>query len=219
MKFKAVIFDLDGTLINTIEDLANATNYMLRNFNYPTHEVKAYKMMVGNGMKKLVQRALPEEKRQEPHLTECLNIFLDYYNLHSTDKTVAYDGMIATIEKIKAAGFKIGVVTNKAEGSAKAILAKLYPDVFDVIVGQREEFPTKPDPSSTLYAMKVLQVKPNECLFVGDSGVDIQTAVNSGAYPVGVLWGFRDETELVKNGAKKTISYPEQLLELLGLKK
>lgn len=216
-KFKAVLFDLDGTLINTIDDLANSVNFMLKSYNYPIHDVEPYKMMVGNGMRKLVERALPTDQRQEKQVTHALNVFLEHYNLHSMDNTVAYEGIVQTVEIINAAGFKTAVVTNKEEAAAKKITSKLFNNCFDVIIGQRDNLPTKPNPAGVHLAMKLLNVKPDECLFVGDSGVDIQTAVNSGAFPVGVLWGFRDENELKQNGTKVVINKPSQLLDLLDL--
>ncbi len=212
---RAVIFDMDGTLTDTIEDLADAANYALGKFGFPQHNTESYKMMVGNGIPKLIERALPEEFRTDEYIGKVKERFFEYYNLHSTDKTKKYEGMTELISELREKGIKIAVVTNKYEPAAIDILHKLYGDVFDCIAGQLDGVPTKPDPTSTFIVMNKLGVKPEECIFIGDSGVDIQTAVNSKALPIGVLWGFRGESELKENGAKHLINRPEQLLRFI----
>ncbi len=214
-KIKAVLFDLDGTLINTIDDLSDAVNYALTKAAYPLHEVSEYKLMVGNGMRKLIERALPEDLRDDATIRRVLADFMEYYNAHSVDKTVPYEGLPEIVKEIRKKGYLTAVVTNKEEKAAKQILSSLYPDSFDLIIGQRDDLPPKPDPAAALLAMKTLGVTSEECIFIGDSGVDIETAVNSGAFPVGVLWGFREEPELRENGAKAIVSNPKDILQVL----
>lgn len=214
-KIKAVLFDLDGTLLNTIDDLGDAANYMLTQFGYPTHDIESYKYRVGNGMRKLMERSLPDGKNSEDEIDRAMEIFMPYYNRHSLDKTRPYEGMHELIETLRKSGIKTAVVTNKAEQSAVGIIKRFYDGCFDVVIGQRDNMPTKPDPAGAHLAMSELGVTPDECIFMGDSGVDILTAKNSGAYPVGVLWGFRKKDELVENGANIVISTPSELLKVI----
>lgn len=212
---KAVLFDLDGTLVNSLEDLANAGNYALNLFNFPTHETEKYKYFVGNGMPNLIYRILPEESRDENTHKTVLAEFLKYYKLHSNDKTYVYDGIKELIGALKQKKIKIAVVTNKAHEPANEVINATLPDTFDLVYGQRPEIPTKPDPTLTLMAMKELGVSPKECIFIGDSGMDVATGVNSGAVPVGVLWGFRTADELLQNGAKHLINEPLELIKII----
>lgn len=215
-RFDTVIFDLDGTLINTLDDLADSANYMLQHYGYPQFPVDDYKYKVGNGIRKLVERSLPEEHRTDSEIDEAFNIFMTYYSEHSLDKTKPYDGIEQLLHDLRQKGIKIGVVTNKAHSAAVKILDELLPDCFDCIYGQHEGVPTKPDPTSTLTVMSKLGTTPEHCIFAGDSSVDVQTACNSGAYAVGVLWGFRTKEELLENGAKTIIATPDELLALLN---
>ncbi len=212
---KAVIFDLDGTLVNSLEDLATASNHALSCFGFPTHETERYKYFVGNGMPNLIYRILPEKNRDEETHKKVLAEFLKYYKLHSNDKTYVYSGIKELITELKKKGIKVAVVTNKADGPANEVVNNTLPDTFDLVFGQRPEIPTKPDPTLTLMAMKKLGVTPTECVFIGDSGMDVKTGVNSGALPVGVLWGFRSADELLENGAKHLINTPLELLEIV----
>ena len=214
-QYKAVLFDLDGTLINTLEDLAAASNHALACFGYPAQPVEKFKLYAGNGVAVMLERAMPAAEATPRRVAELKEKFLEYYSLHYADKTAPYPGVPALLQTLKAKGYKRAVVTNKVEEMARVILDKLYPDSFDLIYGQRDGVPTKPDPTLAHMAMKALDVTPAECIFMGDSGVDIQTAVNSGAFPVGVLWGFRDEEELRENGAQRIISRADQLLSIL----
>lgn len=214
--FKAVLFDLDGTLINTLTDLANATNYMLEQFGFPTHEVEKYKYMVGNGMPKLMERALPNGHKDEQSIKEALNIFLPYYNAHSLDNTAPYNEIMQLLCELKNRNIKTAVVTNKAHLSAVSLVEKLFLNMFSGVAGQKDGMPTKPNPTVVFNVMNELGVQPNECIFVGDSGVDMQTAKNSGAFALGVLWGFREKDELIKNGADDVIASPLELLKFIN---
>lgn len=213
-KIGAVLFDLDGTLINSVADLAAAANYALRQAGYAEHSVEEYKYFVGNGIPVMLGRASGHDGDKQV-IASLLPVFMERYRHHFADQTAAYDGMAGVLDSLRQAGVKTAVITNKAYEMAKIILDKLYPGQLDFIIGQREDVPCKPDPTGTRIAMRTLGVTPEECLFVGDSGVDMQTACGCGAYPVGVLWGFRTADELNQNGAKVLIDRPEKLLELI----
>ncbi len=212
---KAVIFDLDGTLINSLDDLADSVNHTLESFGYPVHETEKYKYFIGHGMANLIHRALPEDQQDEETHKKVLSAFLKYYKEHSTDKTAPYKDIKELLDIIKNSKIKTAVVTNKVHAEAEKIVKKLLGSSIDICIGQLPEYPTKPDPSLTLMALEKLSVAPDECLFVGDSGSDMQTAVNSGTIPVGVLWGFRQKEELISNGAEYLISEPMELVDLL----
>lgn len=212
---KAVLFDLDGTLVNSLYDLADASNYALTVKGYPTHETEKYKYFVGNGMPNLMERILPSEERSAEKINELLDIFLGYYKEHYLDKTVVYEGIIPLLKALKAQGIMVGVVSNKADGMTQLIIEKLLDGYFDIVQGKLEGFLPKPDPALTLLVMSKLGVKPDECIFIGDSGMDAALGVNCGAVPVGALWGFRTKEELIENGAEYTIDNPLTLLDIL----
>lgn len=211
---KAVLFDLDGTLVNSITDLTNSTNYAISVCGAGPHSEEAYKYFVGNGITIMIRRALGE-KYTEENLKICRERFFEHYNIHYADNTCVYAGMPQLVNKLNGRGIKTAVVTNKAEPAAKEVVNRLYGNVFNLVFGQREGIPTKPDPTLTLLAMEELGVKPEECIFIGDSGMDVATGVNSGAVPVGVLWGFRKSEELLEHGAKYLISKPEELFDII----
>lgn len=212
---RAVLFDLDGTLADSLIDLADGVNRAMEQKGYPAHEVDAFKYFVGDGIPKMIERALPPEHRTSDEVNEIKDIFLSYYSIHYADNTYAYDGMPELVSALKSKGFIVAVVTNKEQAMANEVVTSLYGDVFDLIFGKRDGIPAKPDPTAALLAMKELGVKPSECVFIGDSGMDVATAVNSGAVPVGELWGFRKEDELLANGAKYIISKPHELLDII----
>ncbi len=212
---KAVLFDLDGTLADSLIDLADGVNRAVSQFGYPTHDVEAFKYFVGDGIPKMIERALPEGHRDADTVNKIKDIFLPYYAIHYADNTYAYHGMPELVNMLKAKGFIVAVVTNKEQNMANEVVTSLYGDVFDLIFGKRDGIPAKPDPTAALMAMEELGVKPHECVFIGDSGMDVATAVNSGAVPVGELWGFRKEDELLENGAKYIINTPQELLTII----
>ena len=215
MKFEAVFFDLDGTLANSLNDLAIGVNYVLEQKGYPTHPVEAFKIFAGDGILKMVERATPAEYRSSENVLELKNAFMDYYSVHYADNTVAYDGLVELVSALKAKGNKLAVVTNKAQDMAEKLVNKLYGDSFDYILGLREGIPAKPDPTGIFMAMDELGVKPEKCAFVGDTGMDVAGGVNAGAYPIGVLWGFREKDELLKFGAKDFAVNAEELNAIL----
>lgn len=215
MKFNAVFFDLDGTLANSLADLANSVNYVLSSKGFPTHNTECYKLFAGDGILKMIERAVPTEYSQTPVVLELKDMFMEYYAKHYADNTVAYDGLNELVYSLKKNGIKIAVVTNKAQEMAEKVVNKLFGDSFDYILGLRDGVPAKPDPTGIFMAMKELNVEPVECAFVGDTGMDVAGGVNAGAYPIGVLWGFREKDELIKFGAKAFAANAEELLSLL----
>ncbi len=214
---KAVLFDLDGTLLNTLGDLSVGVNAELVKYGFPTHEANAFKLFAGNGMAKMVERAAPEGTDAET-LCEMTASFVEYYTEHFADYTEIYEGIPELLTALQDKGYMLAVVTNKAQAPAEKVVNLFFGDTFNLIFGQRKGIPAKPDPTAALLTMKELGVEPEECIFLGDSGVDIKTGANSGAYPVGVLWGFRDIKELTENGATETINNPLELLDIIKKK-
>lgn len=214
MKFKAVFFDLDGTLANSLLDLAASVNYVLKKHNFKTHPVESYKYFAGDGIPTMIKRALPDNV--EKQVFEAVKAdFMEYYSKHYADETVPFDGLKELVYKLKSLGIKIAVVTNKAQEAAEKVVFSLFGDVFDEIIGMREGIPAKPDPTAVFMAMENLNVKPSECAFVGDTSMDISAGVNAGAYPVGVLWGFREKEELSKAGALSFAQNADELEHIL----
>lgn len=212
---KAVLFDLDGTLANTLYDLSASGNYTLEKFGFPTHETEKYKYFVGNGMPNLIEQILPEENRDEETKQKALKCFKAHYREHYTDKTVVYDGICDTVDFIKNMGIKVAVVSNKAHEMTLPLVEKLLSNRFDIVCGKQEGYPAKPDATLTLKVIKDLGVNPCECLFVGDSGTDAKTSVNAGCTGIGVLWGFRKEDELLENGAKYIVKKPCEIVDII----
>lgn len=215
MKFNAVFFDLDGTLADSLVDLANCVNHVLEQKGFPVHSIECYKYFAGDGILKMIERAVPAEYSADPIVYELKDQFMEYYSQHYADNTVAYDGLDKLIDALKQKGIKIAVVTNKAQEMAEKVVYKLFGDSFDYILGLREGIPAKPDPTGILMAMKELEVAPDECAFVGDTGMDVAGGVNAGAYPIGVLWGFREKEELAEFGAEAFASTAEELLKII----
>ena len=212
---KAVLFDLDGTLVNSIEDLADAANYGLSMLNFPTHETEKYKYFVGNGMPDLIRRVLPEDKRDSDTHSKLFDIFVKRYQEHFFDKTRAYDGIEELLTELRKMGMKLAVISNKAEAFTLQVVDKALGDKFDEVYGKREGYPTKPDPRLTLELMKKLGVSPEECVLVGDSGMDMAASVNAGCIGIGALWGFRTKEELQSNGAVYVAQKPMQVIEII----
>lgn len=213
---KAVLFDLDGTLVNSLYDLATSTNYALEKMGFPTHETDKYRYFVGDGMQKLIERVLPENKRTDEIHKECYNIFIGHYREHYVDKTCAYEGINELLHALKAKGIKTAVVSNKQHDMAVTVVNKLFSeDAFDFVSGKQENYPAKPDPTLILKIMSDLDVEPHECVMVGDSGMDMAVGVNAGCTAVGVLWGFRTEQELRENGSDYIADCPQQILNII----
>lgn len=214
MKFKAVLFDLDGTLVNSLKDLSISTNYVLEKYGFEARPEENFKYYAGDGMAKMITRAMPEEK-VEDMLQTLLADFLEHYAIHYADNTAPYDGIVELVKRLKESGLKVAVVTNKAQEAAESVITKIFGDIFDYVMGLRPNIPAKPDPTAVFMVMEELGVKPEECAFVGDTSMDIAAGVNAGAFPVGVLWGFREREELESAGAKAFANTADELGNIL----
>ncbi|MEX2673491.1 MAG: HAD-IA family hydrolase [Phycisphaeraceae bacterium] len=210
----AILFDLDGTLIDSLADIASAANASLRDLAQPTHHTPDYRMMVGDGADVLMRRALPADQQ---HLAdEGLALFKQHYAQHVADETALYEGMDDTLDALTERGFPMAIVTNKPQAAADQIAAKLLTRwTWVCTTGHCEGVPKKPDPTSALAAAEAAGVAPGRCLFVGDSKTDMLTATAAGMVAVGVTWGFRDRAELVAHDAAHVIDHPQELLTLL----
>ena len=194
---KLVIFDLDGTLLNTIADLAHSTNYALNKLGYPTHDTEKYNFMVGNGINKLFERALPDGEKTEENVLRVRQEFVPYYDQHNADKSRPYPGVTELLETLQTAGMQLAVASNKYQAATEKLIAHYFPNIkFTAVFGQRESIPVKPDPIIVKEILQIAKVQEEETLYVGDSGVDMQTAINAGVTSCGVTWGFRPRTEL-----------------------
>lgn len=196
---KAILFDLDGTLADTLTDLALTTNRVLEAFGLPPHPIDAYRQFVGNGARKLVASAA--NTTDDALIDRLFSRFLTEYDQHLLDHTQPYDGVVDTLDALLANGVRLAVVTNKPHEQALRLTAHLFGDRFEVIFGGSGDYPKKPDPQSTQLAMEALRVSTRDCVFVGDSDVDVYTAHNAGMPCIGCAFGFRGETELEEAGA------------------
>ena len=213
---KLIVFDLDGTLLNSLEDLADSANWVLEQHGFPTHPVDAYRYFVGDGVRKLIERILPQEERTEARIEQCRQEFVAYYKVHMEDKTSVYEGITELLVELKNRGLKIAVATNKVHIAVKPLMEKYFPEIrFDSMIGQREGIPVKPAPQIMFDILRETGCEPSEALHVGDTATDMQLAHNAGVTPVGVLWGYRPLKELQEAGAKFIIEKPEELLGLV----
>lgn len=205
---------MDGTIVNSMLDLAACTNEAMMKHGYPEKPAENYTQYAGNGIYVMIQRALAPNEVSDEELKEIRNDFFEIYKDKCTVNTTAYTGVPELISALKEKGIKVGCITNKVEAIAFKIIDHFFGGM-DVVYGQVDGVPNKPDPLLTLKALEELGIKPEECLFVGDSDVDMQTASNSGAVGVGVLWGFRDEKELLDNGAKYIVETADEILRIV----
>lgn len=214
MKYKAVIWDLDGTLLDTLEDLKNSVNFGLDKFNMPNITLEMTRRFVGNGVGRLIQLAVPEGTDKETE-AKVLEVFKAHYEEHSLDATKPYDGVVDVLKALKSAGYKMAIVSNKIENAVGELAEKFFPGLIDVAIGETPDVPKKPAPDMIFKALDKLGLAKEEAIFIGDSDVDVATGINSGLDMLTVLWGFRDEDELVKAGAKEFVRKPEEILEKL----
>ncbi len=216
MYFQAVIFDLDGTLLNTLEDIADSANSALMVHGFPGHEVDAYRHFIGDGVTMLISRALPPEKRHEEIIEDCVKSFRDYYSRNWNVSTRAYEDVPRLLEALAKKKVKTAVHSNKPADFTQRCVGELLSDhTFEMILGQQDGIPKKPDPAGALVIASRLALTPSAFLYLGDSAVDMKTAVRAGMFPVGALWGFRTQEELLEHGAKALIAEPMELLRLL----
>ena len=206
------IFDLDGTLLNTINDLAASTNYALRSAGMPEHSVDDVRRFVGNGVKKLMERPIPDGLNN-PDFDETYATFRKHYLEHSLDTTKPYDGIPEVLAELKRRGKKLAIVSNKFYAATQELARHFFPDTIEVAIGERENIRKKPAPDTVLEAMRQLGVGKEGTVYIGDSDVDIDTAHNVGVPCISVLWGFRDREFLLAHGATTLIERPEQLLD------
>jgi len=201
-KIRLVIFDLDGTLLDTLSDLAHCANFALKQNGFTAHPIEAYKYFVGNGVLKLFERALPENEKTPENIERLRAVFFPYYELHNADYTTPYPGIPELLETLREKGVQLAVASNKYHKATEELILKYFPEIaFAAVFGQREGLPVKPHPAVVFEILDKVGVSAEETLYVGDSGVDMETAANSGVASVGVTWGFRPRSELEAAGA------------------
>ena len=212
---KTVIFDLDGTLLYTLEDLKDSVNFALSKFNYPQKNLEEIKNFVGNGVKVLMELSIPQGKNNE-NFNECLAIFKTHYAQNMYNKTKPYDGIIEMLENLQNLGFKTAVVSNKFDLATKELCKKYFAEKIEIAIGESENIRKKPAPDSIFKVMEILNSNKNSTYFVGDSEVDIQTAQNANIKCISVTWGYKDKEFLLKNGAKFLANSPKEILEIIS---
>lgn len=209
-----VIFDMDGTVLNTLEDLTVSVNYVLSKFNMPEHSEEEYRKFFGNGIKYALKCAVPEETPEEV-IEEMLPIFREHYNEHCHDRTKPYDGIIELMSMLKANGYKMAIVSNKIDSAVKELNDRFFSEYVDVAIGEKPGIKRKPAPDTVLAALDELGSKKEAAVYIGDSEVDLQTALNSELPCISVLWGFRDKDFLISKGASVFAETPEEVYDTL----
>ena len=215
MKYKGIIFDLDGTLVNSLEDISDAMNTVLQNLNYPTHTYDTYQYFIGSGLRNLVSKALPASNNTEDQIEICFQTMINEYRKICTFKTKPYAGIVELLDDLVSRNIKLAVFSNKADELTKKIASEIFPDYFDATIGLSTESLKKPNPFEAVEISKNWNFKTEEILFVGDSDIDMQTAINANMFPIGVSWGYRTEEELKTSGAKLVINNALELTEIL----
>lgn len=216
MKKNILIFDLDGTLLNTLEDLADSTNFALRQYNYPERTIEEVRNFVGNGVAKLIERAIPEGLNN-PNFENCLKTFKENYSQNMYNKTAPYNGIIEMLEKLRADNCKIAVVSNKFDAAVKELCQKYFPNLIDIAIGENEAagIKKKPAPDTVIQVLKELNCDKAEAIYLGDSEVDIMTAENSGMPCISVTWGFKDEDFLKRHNAQIIVNNPQEIINFI----
>ena len=213
--YQTVIFDLDGTLLDTIQDLADAGNWVCRRNGWPEHSVAAFKKMVGGGIPNLVRQFSPEDSRSSLLLMNTISQFNAYYGAHNLDKTRPYDGIPELLARLKEQGITMAVYSNKADAFSREIVEHFFPDTFQLVRGHVKGMPVKPDPAGIHSILQELSAEVDRTVFVGDSDVDVYTGHNGGLSVCGVTWGFRGRQELQSAGADRLADTPEELEQYL----
>ena len=213
---KLAIFDLDGTLLNTIADLGGACNYALSQMGYPEHSMSVYNVLVGNGISRLIERALPEEAKRQ-RVIEAMRVrFIEYYNEHLWDETTPYPGIVELLKELHEAGVKLAVASNKYQVATSRLVEHFFSDVpWASVMGQRDMVPLKPDPSIVFNILLETPTPKCDVLYIGDSGIDIETAYRACVENVGVTWGFRGRTELVTAHADHIVDNPSDIMRIV----
>ncbi len=211
--YRAVIFDMDGTLLDTIDDIADSMNQALRKLGLPAHPVARYLDFIGDGIEVMAMKALPDMKRSPQTMIHAVNAMREEYASRWSNTSRAFDGIAELLDGLEEKGIRISILTNKIDAFAKAMAARLLPDwSFDEVRGLTPDCPRKPDPAGALLCAESMGVNPGQCILVGDSAIDMQTAVSAGMVPVGALWGYQDRERLMAGGAGVLISDPRELL-------
>lgn len=218
LRYKLVIFDMDGTILDTLDDLADSLNTILKKYGYPEHSMENVRNFVGNGIRKLIERAVPDGLSKEK-IDTIHSDFIAYYQLHCADKTKPYDGVVELIRTLRKEGVRTAVVSNKADNAVQELCKEYFDGLFDIALGEREGMRRKPAPDSVEYVLRQLQTAREDTVYIGDSEVDIQTAQNAGLDSIAVLWGFRDRTLLERHGAKRFAKTPMECFEFCKQKK
>jgi phosphoglycolate phosphatase len=207
-----LLFDLDGTLIDSLADLAEAVNRMLDDHSYPRRELSLFPEYIGDGMRVLVQRALPDDVTDDAVIDRCVLDYQAHYETLWHDQTVPYPGIVETLAELRRRGVAVGVLSNKPQHFTELCCAHFFPGCFDLVLGAREAVPRKPHPGAATGVAEHFGVALSEVAYVGDSGIDMEFAARAGMHGIGVRWGFRSEAELLAHGARQLISTPDELL-------
>jgi phosphoglycolate phosphatase len=214
MQIEAVLFDLDGTLVDSLGDLGSSVNHVLADLGLPTHSIDSYRLRIGDGSRTMLSRALPEDRQEL--LDQAVESFKKYYRVHCLDQTRTYPGIDSLLDHLKERGCPMAIFTNKPHPLTTHIVESLFPiGLFDTCLGQQDDFPKKPDPTGALRIAETISCRPECTLFLGDSAIDMHTATAAGMVPVGATWGFRSRNELIESGAKHIINNPHELLDLI----
>ena len=215
MKFRALIADLDGTLLDTLQDVADSTNAALARLGLPSHDTSAYRYFVGDGRKSMALRSLPEERRDDATLNTLIEYINEEYTAHWMDTTQPFDGIPDMLDALTSRGVRLAVLSNKPHHYTTQMISHLLPRWrFEIVRGESPETPRKPDPAGALAIMRQMELDPDACVYIGDSGIDMQTATAAGLYAVGVLWGFRPADEMVAHGARTLVEHPMDIVRL-----
>ena len=215
MKYKGIIFDLDGTLVNSLEDISDAMNNVLTNLNYPTHTYDTYQYFIGSGLRNLVSKALPATNNSENEIEVCFENMIAEYREICTLKTKPYAGIVELLDDLVSRDIKLAVFSNKADELTKKIASEIFTDYFNAAVGLSTEALKKPNPFEAIEISKSWNLSTEEIIFIGDSDIDMLTATNANMFPLGVSWGYRTKDELIASGAKLVINTPSDLIEIL----
>lgn len=215
MKYKAVLLDMDGTVLDTVEDIMNSANTALRKFGFPEMNSAQTKARLGNGSRVLITKALPEGT--EPEILEkVLEFYIPYYDTHSHIKTRPYDGILELLENLKNSGYKLAIISNKPDSTVKELAGEFFPDMLETAVGESETVKRKPNPDAVIAAAEQMGFDISQCVYVGDSEVDIETAKRAGMDCISVSWGFRTKQQLVESGASRIADTVSELNEMIN---